>query len=323
MAANNEILKYEPNIAGNITTGILYAILGLLFSYYIVRHKTNWALCLPIGAFASSLGFFLRLGMHPHDLLLPLFVAQNILIIATPCAFLAFNYMLYGRLVTAIDPQFSSNKSGLRMEKSRYSFIPPRIVGRTFVISDIATFLIQVAAGSMVGNAKNNRSIADIGDKLFLVGVCAQGISYSLFTILLSDTLLRLVAEARKAGRSHPGKSWMGLDQNVAITIGGLYFSSVFIIIRSVYRIIEFVQGHDGYLISNEVFMFVLDAVPLVLAIGVWAIFWPTVLIDRIAAQAQEEAQMHSMEADNAQLSGADSNRQDPRNKSDQGLINA
>lgn len=69
--------------------------------------------------------------------------------------------------------------------------------------------------------------------------------------------------------------------------------------------------------------MFVLDAVPLVLAIGVWAIFWPTVLIDRIAAQAQEEAQMHSMEADNAQLSDADSNRQDPRNKSDQGLINA
>ncbi|KAF9904615.1 hypothetical protein EC991_002545 [Linnemannia zychae] len=303
MPANNEILKYEPNLAGNIVVGILYAILGLLFSYYVFRHKNKWALCLPIGAFACSLGFLVRLGLDPHNLMVPLFVVQNILIIATPSAFLAFNYMLYGRFVTAIDPQFSSSKSNLRMEKSRYCLIPPRIVGRIFVVSDIATFLIQVAAGSMVGNAAGkNPSIANIGDKLFLTGVCAQGVSYGLFTVLLSDTLIRLLGERHKAGLNQPRRSCMGLEQNTSIIVGGLYFSSIFIIIRSVYRIIEFVQGHQGYLISNEVFMFVLDAVPLVFAIGIWAIVWPTMLLDNITAQVRDEAHTYSMEAGNAQL---------------------
>ncbi|KAG0272639.1 hypothetical protein BGZ96_005245, partial [Linnemannia gamsii] len=93
--------------------------------------------------------------------------------------------------------------------------------------------------------------------------------------------------------------------------------------IRSVYRVIEFAQGHDGYLISHEVFMFILDAVPLILAIGVWAVFWPTVLIDRIAVQTQGETQMHSMGADSAQLFSAVSNQPNASNKSYQGLINA
>ncbi|KAG0272181.1 hypothetical protein BGZ96_005427, partial [Linnemannia gamsii] len=98
MAEEYQILQYEPSIPGNVVTGILYAILGLFFSYYIVRHKANWALCLPIGAFASSLGFFLRLAMDPRDVSLMLYVVQNVFIIVAPCAFLAFNYMLYGRL---------------------------------------------------------------------------------------------------------------------------------------------------------------------------------------------------------------------------------
>ncbi|KAF9121870.1 hypothetical protein BGW39_010209 [Mortierella sp. 14UC] len=329
MPASNEILKYTPNLPGNIAIAILYAILGGLFSYYIFRHKTKWALCLPIGSFACSLGFLVRLGLDPHNLLVPLFVLQNILIIATPSAFLAFNYILYGRFVTAIDPQFSFNQSHLRMEKSRYCLIPPRIVGRIFVVSDITTFLIQVAAGSMVGNAAGkNASIANIGDKLFLTGVCAQGISYGLFTVLLSHTLMRLVADRRKAGLNQSERSWMGLDRNIAITVGCLYVSSLFIIIRSVYRIIEFVQGHEGYLISNEVFLFVLDAVPLVFAIGVWAIVWPTELLDRIAAQVHEEAQTYPMDADNAQPSrpsivSAVSNQQNAEDKSDLGFARA
>ena len=50
------------------------------------------------------------------------------------------------------------------------------------------------------------------------------------------------------------------------------------------------------------VFLFVLDAVPLVLAIGVWAIVWPTVHLDRIAAQVRDGAQTYYMESDNSRL---------------------
>lgn len=89
------------------------------------------------------------------------------------------------------------------------------------------------------------------------------------------------------------------------------------------YRVVEFAQGQDGYLISKEgkescpgdcfeisnlqwthrperpvanfvyslgpVFMFVLDAVPLVLGIGIWVIIWPPVVLEKIAVQVRSQ----------------------------------
>ncbi|KAG0268843.1 hypothetical protein BGZ95_002291 [Linnemannia exigua] len=302
MDENYRILNYYPSVPGNVVTGILYAIESLVFLYYITRRKDKWALCLPLGAIASSIGFFVRVGLDSDNISLPLYIVQSIFIVASPSAFLAFNYMLYGRFITAIDPRFGSNTSQSKMEKSRYSFIPPRIVGRVFIWSDITTFLVQVAAGGMLGSGGNNMSLINIGDTLFLVGVCAQGVCYFLFTSLLSVTLMRLVTERQKAGLNRSGRSCMGLDKNTLIMASGLYFSSLCISIRSIYRIIEFAQGHNGSLVSDEVFLFVLDALPLVLAIGVWAIVWPMVTLDKIAAQVRDGAQMYSMESGHSQL---------------------
>ncbi|KAG0247482.1 hypothetical protein BG011_001416 [Mortierella polycephala] len=296
------ILKYDPSVPGNIVIGVLYAIESLVLFCYITRHKDKWALCLPLGAIASSIGFFVRIGLDPHDVSLILYIVQSMFIVASPSAFLAFNYMLYGRFIAAIDPRFGSDKSQSKMEKSRYSFIPPRIVGRIFIWSDITTFLIQISAGGMLGGGGDNLSLVKTGDTLFLVGVCAQGVCYFLFTALLSVTLMRLVAERQTAGLNRSGRSCMGLDKNTLIIASGLYFSSLCISIRSIYRIIEFSQGHNGYLVSNEVFLFVLDAVPLVLAIGIWAIVWPTAALDKIAAQVRDGAQTYYMESGISQL---------------------
>ncbi|KAF9972914.1 hypothetical protein BGZ73_003886 [Actinomortierella ambigua] len=300
MPESRDPIKYQPNVAGNVAFGVIYAILCCIFSYSIYRHKNKWAICLPMGAIASSIGFFCRIAIDPKDFNLPLFVIQNILIIATPSAFLAFNYMLYGRLIAAIDPQFGANDHKSRMEKSRYSFIPPRIVGRAFIWSDISTFLIQVAAGSMLGNAGDNQSLANIGNKLFLVGVCAQGVSYSLFTALLSIAVVRLVVERRRTKVNLPEEGWSEVNRNTVMIVGGLYFSSLFIIVRSIYRIVEFVQGDEGYLISKEVFLFVLDAMPLVFAIGIWAIIWPPVILERIAVHMREGMHTYRMKDGNA-----------------------
>lgn len=50
-----------------------------------------------------------------------------------------------------------------------------------------------------------------------------------------------------------------------------LYLSSTLIMIRSVFRVIEFVQGNDGYIFSHEWFVYVFDAL---LMLGVLALFW-------------------------------------------------
>lgn len=40
-----------------------------------------------------------------------------------------------------------------------------------------------------------------------------------------------------------------------------LYVSSALILIRSLFRLVEFAQGNDGYLVSHEVFLYIFDAI--------------------------------------------------------------
>jgi hypothetical protein len=40
-----------------------------------------------------------------------------------------------------------------------------------------------------------------------------------------------------------------------------LYGASLLILIRSIFRLIEYAQGNDGYLISHEVFLYIFDSV--------------------------------------------------------------
>jgi hypothetical protein len=47
-----------------------------------------------------------------------------------------------------------------------------------------------------------------------------------------------------------------------------LYVGSVLIMIRSIFRVVEYIQGFDGYILSHEAFLYIFDAV-LMLAVMV------------------------------------------------------
>lgn len=78
-----------------------------------------------------STGLFVRALSANNTRSMELFIAQSLMTVLSPAAFLAFNYIVYGRLVRL--------SIGLK-----YSMVNAAKVARFFVISDIATFLIQV-----------------------------------------------------------------------------------------------------------------------------------------------------------------------------------
>jgi RTA1 like protein len=78
-------------------------------------------------------GFFVRIALDSSPNSVGIFTVEQLFIIVTPAAFLAFNYILYGRfIVNCVDP--------------KYSLIRPNRVARLFVCSDIITFLIQACS---------------------------------------------------------------------------------------------------------------------------------------------------------------------------------
>lgn len=105
------ILKYEPSKGGNYFVGGMYALFSASL-LYVFRRKNRWALCLPIGCLCSAIGFFVRPSIDPFDVSLGLSIIQSMFMAISPAAFLAFNYLLYGRMLLAVDKDFGSSSVG-------------------------------------------------------------------------------------------------------------------------------------------------------------------------------------------------------------------
>jgi hypothetical protein len=310
----DSISNYVPNLAGNITFGILYTILSFAFYFHVFftgKKSDKWGLVLPIGSSFEALGFWIRVALRTNQTSQPLYIVMYLFVVLSPAAFLAFNYILFGRFAAALEGQKPSNVKA----KSRYSFLPPSKVKLLFVTSDVITFLIQASGGSL--QTSHTYSTIQLGNRIFLAGTIIQTISYLLFTALVIVAHIRLHHDQDKEEHAHTN-----LQKYATRLFYLLYLSSLGILIRSCYRIVEFSQGYGGHLYSTEVspnragktclsspllltlsfsfssqiFTFVLDGLPLVIAIGVWAIFWPGLLLRNIRDEALAGKQEQSTE---------------------------
>jgi hypothetical protein len=61
----------------------------------------------------------------------------------------------------------------------------------------------------------------------------------------------------------------------------GLYAANFLILIRLVFRVIEYSLGNDGYLICHEVFSYIFDATLMLLTMLVLVVFHPSSVMKR------------------------------------------
>lgn len=88
------------------------------------------------------------------------------------------------------------------------------------------------------------------------------------------------MSDSRKRG--HPAK-WANIGNGWRSSWRTVYWAiqwtSIGIMVRCIFRVIEFAQGYSGYLRTNEWAYYALDTLPLFLAILVWAFIWPPVIL--------------------------------------------
>jgi len=205
-----------------------------------------------IGAVCMGVGIFVRIvnAMAANQNSMGLYIMQQLMIVLSPAAYLAFNYILFGRFLgQCVGPEHSP----LAAEKFK----------RVFVTSDVVTFLIQAGGGAL--EAFHNASVVKIGAHTFLAGLALQTVSYVVFITMV----LNAHRSIKKSGEFTGKERWWKI-------IWLLYFSSAFILVRCAYRLIEGGQGHGGYLLTHEVYFYVFDINPLAWAIGIYIFFWPS-----------------------------------------------
>lgn len=70
--------------------------------------------------------------------------------------------------------------------------------------------------------------------------------------------------------------------------------------IRCVFRVIEFAQGYDGVLRTTEGYFYLLDSLPIALAIGVWVFVWPPAILRDSSALGGARSSVGSTESGQA-----------------------
>lgn len=251
------ILYYRPSKGGNLVFCVLYLATALGLYWNLFKRKDYWALCLPIGATFQSLGFALRLPYGNNPSSLGLYIIQDFCVVLSPACYFAINYIIFGRLSANL-----VRRPDIPGDARRLTVILPRLFGLIFILSDVSTFIIQASGGAM----QTNRSLVSVGEKIFLAGIILQFGSYVFFLILVirCNFIIRKSLKVVEGGQGIQRLFWV------------LYYSSVWILVRSVYRTIELKQGFRGTLMRNENYFFALDSAPLLLAITCYIPFWPT-----------------------------------------------
>lgn len=168
------------------------------------------------------------------------YIGQSLFIILPPSLYAATIYMIFGRLV-------------LFVNAAEASIIRPTRVTKIFVTGDVLAFLLQAGGGGMMAQV----SMAKMGQAIMLVGLFVQLFFFGFFLIISLVFWKRLRGSPKALSVPQYGKhSWVAL-------LKLLLCAAVVIILRCIFRVIEFAQGHDGYLASREVYMYVFDTAPM------------------------------------------------------------
>ncbi|KAF8076467.1 RTA1-like protein [Lyophyllum atratum] len=251
-------LKY---IASNALTAVAFALMllvAILQSWCVWKYGAKWMLSMVIGAYTFAFGLGTRFALHVHPESQGWYITEYLFVVLSPCAFIAADYVLLGRLAS-------------HLASAEYLLVSPRKITIVFVSSDITTFLIQAVGGSLSVSA-NAPARALAGSRIFLAGLAAQLLSFFVFTFIYLLFLYKVYRHAPHVWAKDQPEAWCRDWRTLACV---LITSCVGILIRSGFRVVELSEGFQGRLASSEAFFYGLDTLPLLIATSIYVPFWP------------------------------------------------
>ena len=107
--------------------------------------------------------------------------------------------------------------------------------------------------------AGGNITKVQIGEKIILGGLLFQIVAFSFF-LIIAISFDRRQRQERSVSDQPQRKGWKDLEGWKKM-LSALYTGSALLLVRNTFRVIEYIQGNDGYLLRNEVWLYIFDAV--------------------------------------------------------------
>ncbi|KAK0210391.1 RTA1 like protein-domain-containing protein [Desarmillaria ectypa] len=246
-----KLYRYTPSVAAAGIFAVLFFASSVFLAWTNYRSRSWYFSAMVIGGVMEGVGYVGRIMSHNNTEAVGPYVMQSILLLVAPALYAASIYVVLGRLMH-------------KLRTERFSLIRVNWLTKFFVTGDVLSFLIQSSGGGLLARAQD-RGDVDLGDTIVIIGLVIQILWFGGF-ILVSVVfhyrmrVVPIVIEKR---------SWRSL-------MYVLYAASTLIMVRSVFRVVEFAQGNDGYLLRSEVWLYIFDSVLMAGVIIMFNIYHPS-----------------------------------------------
>lgn len=294
----SDLYTYDPSAAAAILFDVLYGLFigpHFLLSCYRCRSrpiKHRYTLCLLIAAIIFTAGYSIRTAsiQAKNRGNISLYATSSSLIVISPIFVCATLYLLLARLIQVYLP----------LQNQTFFNVPPRLLGKLFILSDATSFMTQGAGSAIAASGNWEGSSKTAGIDVLLVGLALQLSTFTFFLVVVWQFVcrVRLVEE----GNFEPNLKKMlrgvfiasifvevsemrpqpFLDGRRLLSFGEcLLIGSLSLQIRSIYRVVEFALGIQGYPFQHEWPLYVLEATPMLFAIATLAVYHPVNLVQK------------------------------------------
>ncbi|KAH7186143.1 RTA1 like protein-domain-containing protein [Fusarium flagelliforme] len=251
-----KLYLFKPSLAAAIVFTVLFAVVSARHFQLLFKTRTWSFIPFSIGCLVETVGYGARAysaTQTPDWELMP-YILQNVLILLGPTFFAASIYMVLGRLICFLEGQ-------------HLSMIKVNRLTKIFLLGDILSFFGQGGGGGLIASASDKKS-QDLGNNIILVGLAIQVIFFGGFMVIAAIFHIRILRQPTKKSQI-TGAPWQAF-------MAVLYFASALIMVRSVFRMIEYAQGHNGALISKEIYAYMLDALLMIIVATILTVRHPS-----------------------------------------------
>jgi hypothetical protein len=162
-------------------------------------------------------------------------------------------YMIFGKLARVLHAE-------------KHSIVRVSLLTKLFVGGDVLAFIVQGGSAGLL----MIENLASIGKAMVILGLVMQIISFGLFMVTSAIFHKRLANDLTLKALSLD-IPWMRIMRL-------MYAISLMIMVRSIFRLVEYAQGMDGYCMRHEWTLYLFDSVPMVFSAISMFVWFPATL---------------------------------------------
>ncbi|KAJ5291926.1 RTA1 domain protein [Penicillium angulare] len=240
------LYRYTPSIPAAAIFAGVFLILSILHLIQLARSRAYFFIPFVVGLLFECAGYIARIFSHFNTTALGPYIVQTMLILVAPPLFAASIYMTLGRVVVKLDAEDKS-------------IIPVRFLTKIFVVGDIVSFLLQCGGGGYM--AAGTLSAMDTGANIVVGGLVVQLLFFGFFVIVSAVFHWRARRQQLNISDSYSvqPQGFMNCMTWVSVMYA-LYAACFLILVRSVFRVVEFVEGNSGFIMRREYLLYIFDA---------------------------------------------------------------